>query len=173
MSSRAQGARQTHGLYHRRKPLGSRHQGGEVRLGKRRGQSRSLARLEPQLLAKRVRHDENVRKQYGAVEAEAPDRLERDLAGRCAVVAKLEKTAFLRAQVAIFRQIAPGLTHQPDWRNGRLLAMQDGEQRRKERSVCHQANILNKELRESCWSLLGRELRALWRPAAFANSLTG
>ena len=62
----------------------------------------------------RVGHDQDVGKQDRAVEAEAADRLERDLGGRLAVVDQLEEPALLGPQRAIFGQVAAGLTHQPD-----------------------------------------------------------
>ncbi len=77
----------------------------EAGVRQRRGQARaSLAGFEPQILPERMGDNENVGKEDRAIETEAPDRLERDLAGGIAVIAKLEETALLRAQFAIFRQ---------------------------------------------------------------------
>ncbi len=74
----------------------------------------ALEKFEP--LTERIRHDENVREQDRRVEAVAPDRLQRDFRGQRRIVAKVEKTSGLGARRAILRQVAPGLTHQPDRR---------------------------------------------------------
>jgi hypothetical protein len=61
-----------------------------------------------------VRDDQNVGKQDRAVEAETADRLERDLGRGVAVIDQREESALLRAQGAVFGQVAPRLAHQPD-----------------------------------------------------------
>jgi hypothetical protein len=61
-----------------------------------------------------MRHDQDVGKQNGAVEAETADRLERDLGRGVGIVDQGQEAAFARPKLAIFRQIASRLTHQPD-----------------------------------------------------------
>src|SRR3546814_7979098 len=64
--------------------------------------------LEPQMLAERVRDDENVGKEDRAVETEAPDRLQGHFGRRLGIVAQLEEPALGLAQRTIFGQIASG-----------------------------------------------------------------
>src|SRR6056297_607610 len=72
---------------------------------------------EPEILAERMRHDEDVGKHDRCIEPVAPDRLERHLNGKIRIVAHVEKAAGLRTLGTVFRQIAPGLAHHPDrWR---------------------------------------------------------
>src|SRR6185503_17054789 len=96
------------GLQPRRNAL----QRDERDIDERRRETRPFADIEAQILAERMRHDQYVGKKDGAVEAEAPDRLERDLGRGVAVEDELEKAALAGTQRAIFRQVAPGLTHQ-------------------------------------------------------------
>src|SRR5690625_2739709 len=72
--------------------------------------------LEPNLLPQGVGNDEDVGKENGRIEAKAADRLQGDLARQFRVVAEVEETACLAAHLAVFRQIAPGLPHEPDRR---------------------------------------------------------
>ena len=81
-----------------------------------------------QILAQRVGHDQDVGEQDRAVEAEAADRLERDLGRGLAVVDQLEEAALLGPQRAIFGQIAPRLAHQPDRELSGLPPLSDAEQ---------------------------------------------
>ena len=108
--------------------LGSTLQRGQRGIQQPRRQPGSLTRLKPQLLAHRMRDDQNVGKQDRTVEAEPPDRLHCHFGGRLGIIAKLEKTALFRTQFPIFRQIAARLTHQPDRRLLGLPAEQCLEQ---------------------------------------------
>ena len=76
-----------------------------------------------------MRHDEDVREQDRGVEAEAPDRLQRDLGGAARVVAEIEERAGLGAQLAVFREIAAGLAHEPDRRRPDRLAAEHAQNR--------------------------------------------
>ena len=75
---------------------------------------RAFPGKELQILAHRIGHDQDVGKQDRTVEAIAPDRLQGDLGRRRAVIDQRQEAALLFAQGAVFRQIAPGLAHQPD-----------------------------------------------------------
>ncbi len=81
-----------------------------------RFQPRTFADLEPHLAAERVGNDKNVREDDRGVEVEAADRLQRDFGGEFRREAQIEKAAGFGAHFAIFRQIAAGLPHHPDWR---------------------------------------------------------
>jgi hypothetical protein len=67
-----------------------------------------------------MRYHQDVRKQDGGVEAEPADRLERYLDGIVRRENQIEKIAGFLPQGTIFRQVSPGLPHQPDrWRTMR------------------------------------------------------
>jgi hypothetical protein len=89
---------------------------------------RSLAGREGQILAQRIGNYQDVGEQDRAVEAEAADRLERDFGRGVAVVNEREEPAFVRPQLAIFREITAGLTHQPHRRRPDPLAFQHSDQ---------------------------------------------
>jgi hypothetical protein len=63
-----------------------------------------------------VRDDEDVRKEDRAVEAEAPDRLQRHFGRGLGIVAELEEATLGLPQRAIFGQVPPRLAHQPQRR---------------------------------------------------------
>ena len=84
-------------------------------------------KLQP--LPHRVRHDQDVGKQDRPVEPEPPQRLNRDLGGGLAVIDELEKAALVRTKFPIFRQIAPGLTHQPHGRHRLAVTFERVEKR--------------------------------------------
>jgi hypothetical protein len=90
---------------------------------------RPFARQKRQILTHRIRHDQNVRKQDGAIEAETAQRLQGDLCCCLAVIDQRQEPALLRAKRAIFRKIAPGLPHQPDGTAREVLSFEGGEQR--------------------------------------------
>ncbi len=81
---------------------------------KRRCKSRTLASLEPQILAQRMRDNQDIRKKDGAVEAKPVDRLDRHFGRSLVIVDQFQEAALLRAQFAVFRQVASCLAHQPD-----------------------------------------------------------
>jgi hypothetical protein len=103
-----------HSAIDRLQPSRNALQRGERRVDQRRRQKRPFAGLEAQLLAERVRHDQDIGEQDCAVEAEAPDRLERDLGRGVGIEDELEKAALSRPERAILGQIASRLPHQPD-----------------------------------------------------------
>ena len=61
-------------------------------------------------------HDRQVAEQDGGIHAEAAQRLQRDLGGALGREAEREEVPGLGPQRAVFRQVAPGLAHQPHWR---------------------------------------------------------
>ena len=71
---------------------------------------RSFAGEEFELLAKRMRHDQDVREQDRAVEPEPAERLERHLGRRFVIVDEVEKPALFGTQCAVFGQVATGLS---------------------------------------------------------------
>ena len=76
----------------------------------------TFAFLEPDLLAERIGHHEDVGEDDGGIEPEPPHRLQRDLDRLVRRVAEFEERARRRPDGAILRQVAPGLAHQPDRR---------------------------------------------------------
>ena len=93
----------------------------ELRRIVQRLQSRPFTHLEGDRAAECVRHDQNVGEQDRRIEAEAPDRLERDFRRQFRREAQIEEASGTFAQRAIFRQITPGLAHEPDgWRGLRV-----------------------------------------------------
>ena len=66
-------------------------------------------------------------KMYGAIEGEAADRLQRYLGGVFRREAEVEKAAGLRAQRAIFGQIAARLPHHPERRHSLAAARENLE----------------------------------------------
>ena len=86
---------------------------------------RTLADLETHRTAERIGDHQDVGEDDRRIEAEPPDRLQRHLGGKFRVEAEIEEAAGLGAQLAIFRQIAAGLPHHPDRRNGLPLAGED------------------------------------------------
>jgi hypothetical protein len=82
-----------------------------------RVEARPLPALEPQALAERMGHEQDVGEQDRCVEAVATDGLERDFRGQRRVVAQVEERARLGAGGAVFGQVAACLAHEPDgWR---------------------------------------------------------
>ena len=107
-----------HGLIDRRQHLVIDVRRQPLKIGAilERVEQRSFAGGKRHRLAERMRHDQNIREQNCGIEAEPPDRLQRYLGGKFRIEHKIEEAAGLFAQRAIFRQIAPGLAHQPDRR---------------------------------------------------------
>src|SRR5262245_66249076 len=68
-----------------------------------------------------MRNDEDVREDDRRVELKPPHRLQRHFGHKLRVEAKIEETRDLRPHLAIFREIAAGLPHQPNrWRRNGL-----------------------------------------------------
>jgi hypothetical protein len=61
-----------------------------------------------------VRDREDVGEQDGRIEREAIERLQGHLARELGCLAQREKVAGARPGAVVFRQVPPGLTHQPD-----------------------------------------------------------
>ena len=117
------------GLVDRRKALRDRREGFQRMIDETGGELRTLTGKERQVLAHRVRDDQDVGKQDGAVEIEPADRLDRDLGGRVGIVNQRQESALLRPQCAVFGEITSRLAHQPNRPLGRILAGQGAEQK--------------------------------------------
>jgi hypothetical protein len=89
---------------------------------------RPLALRELEADAERLGHEQDVGEQDGGVHAELLDRLQRHLGGALRALAELEE-AVTRAQGAVGRQVAPGLTHEPHGRVRRGLAARGAQKR--------------------------------------------
>ena len=87
---------------------------GQCRIDQPGRQLGPLARQKLQVLAQRVGHDQDIGKQDRAVETEADDRLQGDLAGRLAIVGHRQESALFGAQFAIFGEIPASLAHEPE-----------------------------------------------------------
>src|SRR3546814_6375391 len=85
--------------------------------------------FEPHPLAQRMGHHQDVREQDRRIEAIAPDRLQSDLDGKIGREAEIEKSLGPPAQVPVLRQVAAGLTHQPDRRASQALAPERAQHR--------------------------------------------
>jgi len=87
-------------------------------LGRRldRRQPRADAFLEPDPLTQSVRHHQDVGEQDRRVQAKAPDRLQRRFDRQVRRETEVEKARRPRTQLAVFRQVAAGLAHEPDRR---------------------------------------------------------
>ena len=98
---------------------------GEDAVGVDRVEPRSVAFLEADVAIKRIGNDEDVGKEDGRIESIAADRLERDFRRQLGRIAQVEETSGRRARCPVFRQISPGLTHQPEGRGRDRLPVQD------------------------------------------------
>src|SRR5690606_8417902 len=87
-------------------------------------QHRAFAFLEGNLLAERIRHNENVGKEDRRIKAEAADRLKRHYLGQRRRIAKIEKAARLCPHLPVFGKIAACLPHEPDGNAIRSLTCQ-------------------------------------------------
>ena len=86
---------------------------------------RAFADLEPNIATERVGDDQNIREDDRGIEVEAADRLQRHFGGEFGREAQIEKAAGFGADFTVFRQIAAGLAHHPDRRDGLAAAGQD------------------------------------------------
>ena len=93
------------------------------------GQARTLARDEPHVGAKRLRDQQDIRKQDCGVKAETANGLQRHLGRQIGVVAQRQKIPGLRPRGAIFRQIAASLAHHPDRRGGQAFTRQGAQKK--------------------------------------------
>ena len=119
---------------HRRQMLAGRgrQRGHLIRL-RHAAEPRTLARLEPHLLAQGAGDQQDVGEDDGGVEAEPPHRLQRRLRRHVGVQAKGDEVRRLGAQSPVLGQIAPRLPHEPDRRPIQRLALQGSEQQRRGR----------------------------------------
>ena len=83
-----------------------------------RVEPRAFADFETHITAERVGNDQDIGEDDGGVEVEAADRLQRYFGGEVRREAQVEKAAGLGADFTVFRQIAAGLAHHPDRRDG-------------------------------------------------------
>ena len=82
---------------------------------------------KPIRLTHRLWNHEDVAEQNRGVKTEAADRLQRDFRREFGRLDELQKRIFL-LELAIFRQRAPSLPHEPDWRTIHRLATRGGEE---------------------------------------------
>ncbi len=94
--------------------------GGSARA--HRLEHRALAVAKRDRLAERMRHHQYVREQDRRIHAEAADRLQRRLGGELGREAEIEEGWGAFPELAIFRQVAPGLAHQPERRHRQSFA---------------------------------------------------
>ena len=132
------------GFVNRGERIGSRGQRFERHRIHPGRQDRPFARRKAQMLAHRIGHDENIRKEDRGIKAKAADRLQRHFA--CGVRVKNQRQKITRdsPQCAIFGKIAPRLAHKPKLRARLAFATQCRAHRRKRR---HRAPLFNKESR--------------------------
>src|SRR5581483_5500611 len=90
---------------------------------------RAFANLEAHAAAECIRYHQDVGEDDRGIEAEAPDRLQGDLDGELRGEAEIEEAARFGADLAIFRQIAPGLAHHPERRRRLPLTGEHVEKR--------------------------------------------
>src|SRR5665213_153852 len=102
---------------------------------------RSFATLEGHVLAERVRHNQDVRKQNSRIEAKTADRLQGDFHRQLRIEAEIQETFRCFANCPIFGEISSSLPHQPDRRNSISLAAQNANKRFNRKTV-HYASIL-------------------------------
>ena len=70
--------------------------------------------FKAQILAQRVRDDEDIGKEDRRIEAKTADRLQRHLDSQVRIVAEIQEGSGLGPCRPVFRQIAASLSHQPD-----------------------------------------------------------
>ena len=85
--------------------------------------------LETDFDAEAIRHHQNIGEQNCRIEIETPDRLQRDFGRQVGRVAQIQKGSGRLPQFPVFRQIAPGLTHEPDRRRRYRFARQHAQNR--------------------------------------------
>src|SRR5215510_15431371 len=81
----------------------------------------------------RLEQKQDVGEQNRSIHSQTFDRRHGDLGGQIRAFAKVEKL-MLRAELAVFLHVPPGLTHQPHWCVRGLLATAGSEKRM---SDCH------------------------------------
>src|SRR6478672_1277104 len=90
---------------------------------------RSFTLDKPHALAQRIGNNKNIREHDCRIELKSSDRLKRYFGCQPRSQAKLEKIACLLTYPPIFRQIAPRLPHQPDWRRRAKLFVENVNKR--------------------------------------------
>ena len=118
---------------------GLRHVGQALGQGGGRGEHldlgpgfQAISHRDSALLAKTVSlsegfgHDQDVGEENGGIDGKPPQRLKRNLGGQSGRAHHFEKSV-LGLELAIFRQVAPGLAHDPDRRAVNLPAGTGGE----------------------------------------------
>src|SRR5208282_85789 len=103
---------------------------------------RSLTIRKRYVLAKRMRYHEDIGKHDRSIESEATDRLQGYLRRPFRVEAEIEEALRFLADRPIFRKVSTGLPHEPDRRNGLMLACQHTK-KRFDRECTRHALILN------------------------------
>ena len=93
---------------------------------------RSLVQGKLYRLSQCIWDDQDVRKQNCRIETKSTDRLKRRFSRELRRETELKKISGFLTQLSIFRQIAAGLSHQPDRRRTATLAIENIEKR-----FCH------------------------------------
>src|SRR5262249_12715778 len=105
--------------------------------------SRTFAGRKPHRLSERMRDDENVGEQDSGIETKPAHRLQRYFRSELRRKAERSKISSLLPNGLIFRQVAPGLAHQPyRWRTT-ALTVEHIDQRFVHRGVPAWAFLLN------------------------------
>src|SRR6185312_12167551 len=92
-----------------------------------RVESRSFAGFKAYVLAERMGHDQNIRKQDRRIKAEATNRLQCNFGCKLRIEAKVEKAVGGLANGTVLGQVPTGLSHQPDWRLCQALACEHAQ----------------------------------------------
>src|SRR5215471_19358884 len=118
-------------------------------------ESRPLPLLECHPLTQRMRDHQNIREKNRCVETKSPHRLQGGLGCKLGLKTQLQKITRPPSQRPIFRQIPPGLPHQPNRWNGLCFSIQRFEQWFYRIDLVHTV-FLKKSFRDSCFLALCR-----------------
>ncbi len=123
------GADERDRLRHRSKPRGEMGKIEAVEIGRlERGKPRPFALGEGELAAQGPENEQDVAEQDGGIEAEATDGLQRCFGGGLGVEAEIEEGGLPGAQRAVFGEVTPRLTHEPDRGRGQGLTRQHAQE---------------------------------------------
>ena len=116
-------------LVNRRKPgvVDFRQYSRKIRGILQRIKPRSIAHYKGHILAERIWYHQNIGKKNGRIESEATNRLQSNFGGKFWIETEIEKALRLFTNCPVFREVSSRLSHQPDWRDGIVLACQRAE----------------------------------------------
>ena len=92
-------------------------------------QNRTFASAEMQVLPERPGNGQDIGEQDRTIKAVAADRLQSHFRRCRRIVAKVQKAAFVRAQLPVLWQVSPSLPHQPSRTRPLWLTTQGGKER--------------------------------------------